>query len=218
MLTEIPHIISPLTAPWCGWTMLVLMLFAILSEWLQPGVISKTTESLRTHGDRLYKEVPTNAMAQIFITLFRLGVSALALCLCFSTAGTFSFMAFLAVNGIIIGVLVLKMLCNLWIDYTFMLSRQFGSTFEHYSNIFTMISVALYPLLLVFLHIGTPLMFRWLLGIFAVLFLIVWLYCSARLYVRSPQAIVYLLIYFVTLECLPLVGVTLLSAKTISLL
>ena len=212
----IAHMISPLTAPWCGWTMLVLMLFAILSEWLQPGVISQATASLTVRMERTYKEAPTNFLAQTLITLFRLGTLALGLCLCFGLDGHFSFVGFIAVCSIIFGVTLVKMLCNVLVDYTFQLSRVYGDAYEHYSNIFTLAMVALYPLLLIFLHIGSQAATRWLMGIMAVLFFVLWLYRSARQYIRTPQAILYLLIYMLTLEFLPMAGIIVLSAKTIS--
>ena len=213
----IAHIISPLSAPWCAWTMLVLMLFAVLSEWLQPGVISQATTSLTVRMERTYKDAPTNFLAQTLITLFRIGTLAMTLCLCFA-GSTFSFVAFIAVCGIIFGVLVVKMICNVLLDYTFLLSRSFGDAYEHYSNIFTLISVALYPLLLLFLHIDSPVATRWLLGIMAGLFLILWLFRSIQQYVRTPLALLYLLAYTVTLEFLPMAGLAILSAKTISIL
>ena len=197
--------------------MLVLMLFAVLSEWLQPGVISQATTSLTVRMERTYKDAPTNFLAQTLITLFRIGTLAMTLCLCFA-GSTFSFVAFIAVCGIIFGVLVVKMICNVLLDYTFLLSRSFGDAYEHYSNIFTLISVALYPLLLLFLHIDSPVATRWLLGIMAGLFLILWLFRSIQQYVRTPLALLYLLAYTVTLEFLPMAGLAILSAKTISIL
>lgn len=214
----IAHIISPLTAPWYGWTLLLLFLFAILSEWLQPGVITKAKETLRAHNDRMYKDAPTNALAQVLITFYRIGVLALALCLSFGSYDNFSFLAFLIIIGLILGVLVTKMLCNVWLDYTFMLSRRFGVAYEHYSNILTMVCVWSYPFLLLFMHFGNQTIARWLLGIFAVVFLILWIYRSARLYVQSVLSLIYLLVYIVTLELLPMAVLVLLSAKTISIL
>lgn len=209
---------SPLSAPWCAWTMLMLLLLAILSEWLQPGVISQATTSLTVHAERLYKDAPVNFMAQLFITLFRIGTLALGLCLCFNASDHFSFAAFAAVSGIIVGVTLFKMLATVLVDYTFLLSRTYGDAYEHYSNLFTLAMVVLYPLQLVFWHIGSPIANRWLLGIIGSAFLLLWIYRGLRQYVRKPMAILYLLAYMFTLEFLPMAGIVLLSAKTISIL
>lgn len=207
---------SPLSAPWCGWTMLVLLLFAILSEWLQPGVVSQSPLSLIVRAERSYKDAPTSVMAHILITLFRIGTLAMLICLCFCENGSFPFMAFMAVCGVILGVLITKMLCNVLLDYTFQLSRQFGEIYEHYSNLLTLTVVALYPVLLLFLHIGSPSSYRWLLMIAGGVFLLIWFFRSAQQYIRTPMAILYLLVYTLTLEVLPMAGLIYLSAKTIS--
>ena len=198
--------------------MLVLMLFAILSEWMQPGVITQALGSLKVRQERMYKDAPTNVLAQLLVTLFRVGTIAMALCMCFCPYDRFSFGVFAAVSGIIIGVLMLKMLCNLLLDYTFQLIRQFGDVYEHYSNILTLTVLVLYPLVLLFMHIGTPQTSRWLLVIGVVLFLGMWLYRSARQFVQTPMALFYVLAYTATLEVLPMVGIVLLSAKTITIL
>ena len=47
---------SPLSAPWCGLTMFALFLFAVLSEWLQPGVIAQSPLSVVVRAERSYKD------------------------------------------------------------------------------------------------------------------------------------------------------------------
>lgn len=198
--------------------MLLLLLFAALSESLQRGVITQAMDSLTARTERLYKDAPTNIMAQIFITLFRLGTLALMICLCFCPYDRFTFETFGVVVGVIVGVLLVKMLITALVDYTFMLTKRFGAVYEHYSNILTLIGVVLYPLMLLFMHIGSQEAARWLLGIFAAIYLLVWMYRSARWYVQSPKAVVYLMLYFATVECLSIAGLVFVSAKMISLI
>ena len=166
--------------------MLVLLLFAVLSEWLQPGVIAQSPVSILVRAERTYKDAPTSVMAQILITLFRIGTLAMLICLYFCESGSFQ------------------------------LSRQFGEIYEHYSNLLTLTVVALYPVLLLFLHIGSAASYRWLLIITGGVFLLLWLFRSAQQYIRTPMAILYLLVYTLTLEVLPMAGLIYLSAKTIS--
>jgi len=218
MMQAYNHIVSPLTAPWCGWTMLVLLLLAVFSEWIQPGVISQAATSLTVRPERAYKEAPTNTVAQLFIALFRLGTLAMAVCLCMPAGDTFSLLGYAVVLGIIFGMALLKILCNLLLDYTFQISRRYGEIYEHYSNIFTLACVALYVLLLFFMRIDSVAATRWMLAGVAGVFFCLWFYRSARQYVRSPKAILYLVVYMATLELLPMAGIVILSAKTISVL
>lgn len=196
--------------------MFALFLFAIISEWLQPGVVSQSPASLLVRAERIYKDAPTSIMAQILISLFRMGTLAMLICLCLCEDGSFRFADFMAVNGIILGVVLVKMLCNILLDYTFQLTRRFGDIYEHYSNLLTITIVALYPLLLIFFHIGTVSSARWLLGITGGVFLLLWLFRSAQQYIRTPMAVLYVLAYTLTLEVLPMAGLIYLSAKTTS--
>lgn len=212
------HIVSMMSAPWCGWTMLVLLLFAVLAEVTQPGVITQTLSSLTARTDRTYKDSPTTFMGQLFISLFRIGTPAVALCLCFLPAQHASFVAFWAVCGVILAVLLVKMLCNVLLDYTFSFTRRFGDSYEHYGNIATLSTVVLYPALLVLLRIPDQQIAQWTVGIIALLFLCLWLYRAARTFVVSLPAILYLLLYILTLEVLPMVACIYCSAKLIMIL
>ena len=154
--TELSHIISPMSAPWSGWTLLVLFLCAVLGEFMQPGIITQATTSLWAKTDRTYKSAPTNTVGQLLISLFRFGTLGMAICMSLYTGASFSFVAFAAVCGLVFAVLIIKMLCNRLLDYTFMLSRRFMPIYEQYANIATIASCILYPGLLVLLRIGRP--------------------------------------------------------------
>ena len=214
----IAHIISPLSAPWCGWTMLGLLICAVLSEWFQPGIITQAPMSLMVRNDRLYKESPTNFMGQLHITLFRFGTLAMALCLCWTPEGQFSFAAFAAMVGIIALFFVVKMLGNWLLDYTFMFTRRFGAPYEHYSNLLTLAALVLYPVMLILNYLVSPLAARWSVAVIAALFCLLWLYRCIRTYITSPVAIIYIILYFCTLEILPFIGLAYISAKTIAIL
>ena len=214
----VTHIQSILTAPWCGWTMLVLLLCAVLAEWLQPGVITQSPAGLLARTERTYKNAPTNFMAQILITLFRLGTPSIALCLCFCPADKAPFAAFWVVCGLLFGVLMLKMVCGVLLNYTFSLSRRFGNAYEAYGDIATLGATILYPVVLVLLRIADPVVSQWTVGIMAVLFLCAWSYRTLRTYLVSLPALLYLAIYIATLEVLPMVAFVYLSAKLITIL
>lgn len=217
-MNSIDHIVSLLNAPWCGWTMLVLLLSVVLAEWAQPGIIRQTPVSLLARTDRTYKEAPSNFPGLFFITLFRIGTPAMALCLCFCSPGHTSFAAFGVCCGIIIGVMLIKWLCNRLIDYTFSLTRHFGAIQEHYRNIYTLAMVILYPMLLILFRWANPLAAKWVTGIVIVLFLLAWFFRAARTCFISPKAMLYLPAYFVTMELLPIAMIVYLSAQTIPII
>lgn len=198
--------------------MLILLLCAVFAEAFQPGIITQAPSSLFARTDRTYKDSPNTFLGQFFISLFRIGTVALALCLCFYSSDRASFTAFWAVCGLIVAVLLVKMLFNMLLDYTFFLSRRFGNMYEHYGNIATMAIVALYPVLLVLLRVVDTLIVQWVVGIMAVLFLCMWIFRAARTYIVSFAATLYMLLYIATMEVLPLATLIYLSAKTIAIL
>lgn len=217
-MNEVLHIVSSASAPWCSWTMLSLLLCAVLSEWFQPGVIIQTPASLAVRNDRTYKESPVNLMGQLLITLFRIGTVSMALCLCQCPERGFSFIMFAVACGLVLAVLGLKMLCNSLLDYTFMFSRQFGAQYEHYGNLFTLATVVLYPVVLVLMRMAAPAAARWCLAFVTGLFVITWSYRCIRTYITSPRAVLYLLLYVFTLEILPFAGIAYIFAKIIVIL
>lgn len=212
-MNAIPHILSPLSAAWSGWTMLGLLLCAVLSEVMQPGVIMQAGSSLLTRAERTYKDAPTNFFGQLLITLFRIGTLAMGLYLCLYRGGNAPYWVFAAISGLILAMLLLKMLCNVLLDYTFQLSRLYAPAYEQYGNLLTLTMVVLYPCLLFLLRVGSIVAARWTVGLLLVAFGLLWFVRCIRIFASSLVAIGYILLYFLTLEVLPMAGLFLLTQK-----
>lgn len=213
------HILSPASAPWCGWIMVLLLVAGIFSEWLQPGLVTKAPTTLTARiTDRMYKDAPTNFMGQLFVSIFRLGTITMAIYLCFYTENHYPIVAFGAVCALVLAVVLVKMLFNILVNYTFDISRRFGDMYDHYANITTLTSLALFPLVLILLQFGNPALNKWILGITALLFIGMWLYRSIRTYVSSLPSLIYWVMYICTLELLPIALLIYLSGKIISVL
>ncbi|MBQ7632368.1 MAG: DUF4271 domain-containing protein [Paludibacteraceae bacterium] len=214
-MNGITHIISPANAGWVSWILLALMACALVAEFLQRGLISQAVQSLITRSNRTYKEAQVNLWAQALIYIFRIGTIALALCLCCYSGETFTLAAFGAVCGLIIGLLILKIACQGVLDYTFRFSRMFESAYEPYANIMTLVALILYPTILVLLRVDNTIAAKWCVGIVATVFMLLWLYRGGRIFIQSPRAILYFVIYMATLEFLPMMALYYLSEITI---
>ncbi len=212
------HFHTLLSAPWSAWTMLGLLLFAFLAEFFQPGVITQAPSSVFARTDRVYKEAQANFPGQLFITIFRIGVLSMAMCACFCTLNHTPFSAFWAICGLVVVIFLIKTGVNSLLDYTFSLSRRFGKGHEAYSDLITITTVVIYPILLILLHTHSTVASVWTAGIMAVLFIAAWLYRCIRTYLVSPAALLYLIIYTITMEFLPIVLLFYLSEKTIAIL
>ncbi len=198
--------------------MLALLLSAFLAESFQPGVISQSPFVAFSRGERVYKDAPSNFPGLLFISIFRIGVIAMALSMCFCTLNHTPYAAFWVVAGLIVGISLVKMGIHALLDYTFQLSRRFGESHEAYSNLFTVATVLLYPVVLIVLHSHSTVAAVWMVGVMALLFIGAWLFRCMRIYLVSPMAILYLLLYAATLEVMPMMALFYLSEKTIAYL
>ena len=191
-----------------------LLLCAVLSEFMQPGIIRQAHTALVAQTDRTYKNAPVTFLGQLLVSLFRIGTLAMGISICLYTGGTFRFALFAAVCGWTLAILLLKMVCNKWLDYTFSLSRRFAPVYEQYGDLATLATCLLYPGVLVALYLGDITACRWVLGGVTLLFLLMCLYRLGRHYIQSPMAIVYIAFYICTMEALPLAVLFTLCSKT----
>ena len=212
------HFSTLLSAPWSAWTMLGLLVVGALAEVCQPGVITQAPSSVFARTDRVYKESPSNFPGQFFISVFRIGVLAMTMCLCFCTVNHAPFSGFWAICGILLVIHLVKMTVNVLLDYTFSLSRRFGNGTEAYRDLITITAAVLYPILLILLHVKSSMVVFCAVGLVALLFLGAWMYRCARTYLVSPSAILYLIAYTATMEVLPMILLFYLSEKTIAIL
>ncbi len=222
----VPHILSPETAPWVSWTMLGLLLFAVLAELTQQGVLLGSFAMVFQKVERTYHDPHRNAMGQFCINVFRMGTFALALYLfCymgetlqlghwqvqFISDGAFRFGKYLVVLLVVFGMNMLKYLLTLWVNYTFQISQRVGLIATHYDSLWTVINSAFYLLLLVLLPVDSAEVIFW--G-FVVLCAVALLLIGAkwlRVFYSGPASLLYMLLYLLTLEVLPLCAMVVLA-------
>ena len=211
----IEHILSPLSAGWPAWVMLALLLCVVLAEFSQPGLVTQAHTSLTAQSDRMYKEAPDNLFGQTLIALFRIGTPSLGLYMCLPGAGPFSLKTYLALCGVLLGTVLVKMALHQVLSYTFRLRNRVSASYEHYGNLATLTVLALYPAILILLRLGDTEATLWTLGIAAAFFVGMWVYRSARILIAGPADILYYALYIGTLEVLPIAGVYFAAKKLI---
>lgn len=201
--------------------MLLLAVFAVLSELMQPGVLSGSFTLVFSKVERTYHDPHRNIPGQLCINVFRIGTFALALYLfCyvggtlslghwevqFLTDKTFLFRKYLLVLLVVFGVDTVKYLLTLWVNYTFQISRRFTLISLHYNSLWTVINSAFYLLLLVLLPVDSPKIIFWsflaLCIVALVLIGVKWL----RVFYSGLPSLLYIALYLLTLEVLPLLA------------
>lgn len=208
-MTGIEHIATLYSAGWFGWALMLLATCAVLGEVFQPGVITGVTASVFAHSNRTYKQTPDNFPGQLTASLFRLGTPALLLLIAlddsYESANT-GIMLYGITLAMMVGVIVVKMVCNRLIDYTFALRANASGVSTVYANVATLSALIQLPLILVIPLFGSPAANRWIAVIAATLFVGLITYRLVRIYMTSAKSIVYILMYVLTLEVLPIGG------------
>lgn len=215
-MNSVAHIVSLVSAPWCGWTLLVLLLCAVLGEYMQPGIITQAYTTLIAHTDRTYKEAPVNIQGQVLVGLFRIGTLALAVSMCIPTGGTFTFGMFAIVCGWVIAMLLVKTVIHALLDYTFQFSHHFPQANSQYNDIATLATCILYPGVLLATRIGDETISWWVFGIITGLFIIMCAYRMALHFIRSLATLLYVVVYICTMEVLPIGALLYFSSITIA--
>lgn len=211
-----PHILSPFSSPWVAWVMLGLPICAILAGVFQPAVIRQGFVSLFSKVERSYNDSPMNYIGQALLFVFRAGIVGMAIYLFtynsdFATqanGGEFLFSRYMTIMGAVAAMEVVKYLVSLLLNYTFQLSRQFATLFAHYTYVSTSICCVLYPLLLLIIYFGSQALTT--IGL-CVMMSICWLVLFIkwiRVFFTNIPSVIYVLLYILTIEVLPLLTLT----------
>ena len=209
--------------------MLGLLVCAILAGVFQPAVIRQGFVSLFSKVERSYNDSPMNYVGQVLLFVFRAGIVGMAIYLftynsqlatqvnsseplwCgLETAPPmeFLFSRYMTIMGAVAAMEVVKYLVSLLLNYTFQLSRQFATLFAHYTYVSTSICCVLYPLLLLIIYFGSQALTT--IGL-CVMMSVCWLVLFIkwiRVFFTSIPSVIYVLLYILTIEVLPLLTLT----------
>lgn len=196
-----------MSEPWTAWILLLLLALAGLANVLQPGVVVSGFSTIVTKPERQYTDIQRTVLGQICLHLFQIGTLAMAYYLFCYRSGDFTILRYGVILLLVALVYGLKVLVMLLVGYTFQLQKRCASIMVHYGNLLCVFCCALYPLLLLMYSGGTTMWLQVLdVGIVtAYVLLVVFKYCRA--YLQSPMALVYILLFVLTVDVLPILGV-----------
>lgn len=196
--------------------MLGLAICAILAGVFQPAVIRQGFVSLFSKVERSYNDSPMNYVGQVLLFVFRAGIVGMAIYLftynshlaTHTADGEFLFSRYMTIMGAVAATEIVKYLVSLLLNYTFQLSRQFATLFAHYTYVSTSICCVLYPLLLLIIYFGSQALTT--IGL-CVMMSVCWLVLFIkwiRVFFTSIPSVIYVLLYILTIEVLPLLTLT----------
>lgn len=205
---------TPLSEPWTMWVLLFLLLLLVVALVRQPAMLKNSFHSLFTRLNRSYSDASTDLMNRALLVVFRAGVLALLLYVMLYSGGKFSFLFYLMIVLVVLLGGALKWLFNGLTAYVFMLRHGVDESRSSYEAIWLLLSIVLYPVLVLMID------FSWIKFGTIVCIILAFLYVAlvliklGRVFVSRPIVILYIFLYTITMEVLP-IGVLTLGVKTL---
>lgn len=204
MLIEQTHIAStPLSESWTSWILLALLLLLVVALVRQPQLIGRSFNALFTKLKRSYSDAAGDVLTDAVLLLFRVGTLALAFYVMGYTGGEFSFLYYLILVGAILLAKGIKWLLVKLTTYIFSIRHGVEEAASSYDAIGVLFAAVLYPLTVLMVD------FEWVMTgrVMTLLLLTTCLVLETikliRIFAIKPMSLVYIAMYLMTLEILP---------------
>ena len=210
----VPHISSVYANAWTGWVLLALLLLLVINRSARVGVIG-SVRSVFSQSERVYASQSRAWGSELCEYAFRLGVLAMAVWVLVIGDGRLDMgdgqldigngaMGYAKVFALVLGVYVAQRLLMRGVGHVFVANKQLDAAMEQYNGICSMACVCLYPILLVLTNVHIAYLAQILCGGVLLLFVLCVLWKSIRLFYTNVLSLMYILIYIVFLEIMPI--------------
>ena len=214
-MDEIALISTPISEAWPMWLMFFLLLCVVLAEVFQPGMIPLAFRTTFTRLERTFGDRANTLVSSLLLNVFRVGTLAMSLYLFTYHSMPFSILTYCYISLLLVAVVFVKMLLSWLVSYAFEMRRPMTAFVPQYDNLWTVLCVLLYPLNLLYINALQSVWFRWIPLVAVVLFVVMIVFKLLQNFYSGLHSLVYLLLYLVTLEIVPL-GAIFLSARYLS--
>jgi hypothetical protein len=210
----VPHISSIYANAWTGWVLMALLLLLVINRSARVGVIG-SVRSVFSQSERVYASQSRAWGSELCEYAFRLGVLAMAVWVLVIGDGRLDMgdgqwaigngaMGYAKVFALVLGVYVAQRLLMRGVGHVFVANKQLDAAMEQYNGICSMACVCLYPILLVLTNVHIAYLAQILCGGVLLLFVLCVLWKSIRLFYTNVLSLMYILIYIVFLEIMPI--------------
>jgi len=190
------------------------MLNLCLAEWTHSGYIVDCFRSIFSAPERRYEDSP-KILTRIFSSIFCIGIIAITLYIAYYKGGAFTPITLIWIVGLVIAIYLIKNALLAFTAYVFALGKDLVIIRSHRISIGVVMGMILLLGVMLKVHFPQAIESPW---IFASILLIYWLIIflkTLRGYMYKPLSFLYIVLYFFTLEVLPLAGLIFLSKKVI---
>lgn len=204
----VEHISSVYANGWTGWVLLALLLLLLLNRSARMGVIG-SVRSVFSQSERVYASQSRAWGSELCEYVFRLGVVSMAVWVLAIGDGRLAMgngaMGYVKVFGWVLGVYVVQRLLMRGVGRVFVGSKQLDAAMEQYNGICRMVCVCLYPIVLLLTNVQVGYLAQILCGGVVLLYMVCVWWKSVRLFYANVLSLLYILIYIVFLEIMPMV-------------
>lgn len=223
----VPHILSVYANAWTGWVMLALLLLLVLNHSPQYSLIG-SVKNVFSHAERVYGAQSRAWGSEVCEWLFRMGVLAMAVWALVIGNGRLDMgygrlaigngaMGYAKVLALVLAVYVVQRLVLRGVGYVFVSRKQLSAAMEQYNAICSAACVCLYPIVLVVMNVPAAHLAQILCGAVLVAFVGMIVWKSIRLFYTNILSLLYILLYIIFLEIMPIMVIFSVAKLIISL-
>lgn len=216
----VPHILSVYANAWTGWVMLALLLLLVLNHSPQYSLIG-SVKNVFSHAERVYGAQSRAWGSEVCEWLFRIGVLAMAVWVLVIGNGRLAIgngaMGYAKVLALVLGVYIVQRLVLRGVGYVFVSRKQLSAAMEQYNAICSAACVCLYPIVLVVMNVPAAHLAQILCGAVLVAFVGMIVWKSIRLFYTNILSLLYILLYIIFLEIMPIMVIFSVAKLIISL-
>ena len=223
----VEHISSVYANGWVSWVLLALLLLLVLNRSAGMGVIG-SLRSVFSQSERVYGAQSRAWGSEVCEWLFRIGVLAMAVWILVIGNGRLDMgygqlaigngaMGYAKVLGVVLGVYIVQRLVLRGVGYVFVSRKQLSAAMEQYNAICSAACVCLYPIVLVVMNVPAAHLAQILCGAVLVAFVGMIVWKSIRLFYTNILSLLYILLYIIFLEIMPVMVIFSVAKLIISL-
>ncbi len=223
----VEHISSVYANGWVSWVLLALLLLLVLNRSAGMGVIG-SLRSVFSQSERVYGAQSRAWGSEVCEWLFRIGVLAMAVWVLVIGNGRLDMgygqlaigngaMGYAKVLGVVLGVYIVQRLVLRGVGYVFVSRKQLSAAMEQYNAICSAACVCLYPIVLVVMNVPAAHLAQILCGAVLVAFVGMIVWKSIRLFYTNILSLLYILLYIIFLEIMPIMVIFSVAKLIISL-
>lgn len=206
MMEVMSRILSPSVGSWVAWVMVTLLCLVLFNHVISSS-ISMLWRSWSSHSDRMYTGAMSQSVMSVVLSyVFRVGVMAMAVYLLGYESGDFLLMNYIKIVGMLAIVSFVQWVLWQLMSFVFLPFAQQKNAWEQRMMIYNASCVLLWWIVLIIIGIHSRLLELVLMLCLAVLWIGLLIVKGVQMFYQKPWNVLYVLLYTITLEVLPVLG------------